>query len=371
MTFAPGGHLFTANVRFVHIVRLQIVHDDEVGRVALTQKPDVESVVLDRMHARRPQHVEPVIPRRNGPPHELIDVPLHERVRVLVVAAKHQPLRCFIHQRNQRVEVFRGRPFANQDLHPGGELFPRFLDRKALVIGFDTRTRICVHAIAAQTRRVSVHRLASIFRGLNFRHEPRVAVNHARIVHHLTEIRHVVSRKQPVHRLGVEFGPCRFEGRRRNARRSAKCERKRHRLPVRDHVLHPGPPEYVGDLVGIADRCHRSVHHRRPGKLRRRQHRTLDMNVRVDESRQQKRRRHVIHRLIDRLDFTNPPIFDVNGRRANPALVEIDELSGNGEGVRHSSRDGENARCGSVETFRETIGETPGCSDKAQGSRGE
>ena len=46
----------------------------------------------------------------------------------------------------QRIEVFRRRPFADQDGHALGELFPRLGGAGRLVVGADLRSEIAVEA---------------------------------------------------------------------------------------------------------------------------------------------------------------------------------------------------------------------------------
>lgn len=70
---------------------------------------------------------------------------------------------------------------------------------------------------------------------------------------------------------------------------STETDGKRGPFRTLDHIFHPGDPQDVGDLMGVADGGDRSVSHRHPGKIRRREHRAFDMNVGIDEAGRQSR----------------------------------------------------------------------------------
>jgi len=73
------------------------------------------------------------------------------------------------------------------------------------------------------------------------------------------------------------------------------------------------------------------VYNRSARKLRRRQHRAFDVNVRIHETGQEVPIRH-IGRLLHLRDLS---ICDVDRGGANASFVEINELSGNRKTVGH------------------------------------
>ena len=61
------------------------------------------------------------------------------------------------------LKIFRRRALPNEDFLSKGQLFPRLLDLKALVIGFDTRLNIGLEVGTSQAESVAVDPLAVFF----------------------------------------------------------------------------------------------------------------------------------------------------------------------------------------------------------------
>ena len=96
-----------------------------------------------------------------------------------------------------------------------------------------------------------------------------------------------------------------------------------------DHEVDTFHSHHVGDLVRVAHRSHRAMAHRHPGKLRRRQHRALDMDVCVDKSRHDK----TMLCRRQRRNFNNFFVFDGDGSRKNVGVNHIHNLAAQGKGV--------------------------------------
>ena len=214
-------------------------------------------------------------------------------------------------QRVERVEVAGGRAFADRDLAAGRELVERFFLGEALVIGRDAGGDVSGRLLAAQPRRVAVHRLAAVVRRLHFRQARRIAVQDAGEVHHLAEIANPRIVEQLLDLGDRDLGAGRFERRRRHARRRTEVELERHLRRVLEHVPHARHAQHVADLVRIAHRGHGAVHDRRPGELARHEHRAFDVHVGVDEPGQQ-----ISSRPRRRFrDSSDPAILDDDLRR--------------------------------------------------------
>ena len=240
--------------------------------------------MFNRIDRRAAQHVKPIRARLKRAPHVFIKVTDHQQIRMQVVAAKHAECRMGFEQRCQRREIARRRALANENLHPRLQLVHRLRQSETLVIRRDARRRIIRRHFAPQAGRVSIDRLAEFFRGGNHRHQRRIPREHAGKIHHLAEVFDFFASQQPRHRAGIKCGAGRFESRRRNAGRRAKIELERRARTVANHVVHASDTQDVGDFMRIGDRRHGAMNHGPPRKLRRRQHRTLDMDMRIDQT---------------------------------------------------------------------------------------
>ena len=70
---------------------------------------------------------------------------LGDVLRLAVVGAERDPARAeFLDERDQCLEIPRGRGLADQEPDPGAEPLPALLDRERLVVGADPGGDICV-----------------------------------------------------------------------------------------------------------------------------------------------------------------------------------------------------------------------------------
>ena len=63
----------------------EVFNNDKVGAVASTQKPGRQSVMLDRIHARRAQHGEEIKPMSDAAGDDAIDVSTQQIIRMRIV----------------------------------------------------------------------------------------------------------------------------------------------------------------------------------------------------------------------------------------------------------------------------------------------
>jgi hypothetical protein len=101
------GYELSVDVRAQDAEVAQVLDDDEISRIAHPEQAHGEPVVLHRMQRSRPQHIEEVVSQRHCAANQLVDMPLHQEVGMLVIRAEHAGLRMQPQQRMQGIEVAR------------------------------------------------------------------------------------------------------------------------------------------------------------------------------------------------------------------------------------------------------------------------
>ena len=332
---APGArayirHTLAPDPRALHLECLQVLHQREVSRITGTQQPALQTVVLHRIHARRPQRVEHIHALGHRARHQRVDVTHAQHIGMGVIHAEHALLRRFLQHGPQRLEVPRGRAIADQDLHAQCRLAPRLVQRHAFVIGADAGRGVRARLLAHQLRRVTIHQLARSLRGGDLGQHLRIARQHARPVHHLAQVADARIGQKPRDGGGIQCGPRRLKRGRRHARWASKVKVEIAPRTVAQHELHTRLTQHVGDLVRIAHRAHGAMHHHRARKLAGRQHAAFHMHMRVDESGHQKARVHRTAARRDRLDAT---VAHTHLTRDDRARVQIHHLVSQREGL--------------------------------------
>jgi hypothetical protein len=132
---------------------------------------------------------------------------------------------------------------------------------------------------------VSIDGLASLVGRLHLRQTARVAVQNAGKVHHLAEIQNARVVEQLFNFRHGYLSARSFKRSCRHTRRRTKEKLERHLSRVLKHVLHAGNAEHISDLMRVAYRRHRPVHHRRPCKLAGHEHRAFNMHMGINEAR--------------------------------------------------------------------------------------
>ena len=144
-------HQLTLLVDLKDVEVVEIVDHDKVRKKARCDcAAVVEQEVARGVVARAFDGDDRVDARFDGTAHDVVDVALFEKVvRVLVVRAEHAVgviLRC--EQREQRVEVARGRALADHDVLSALELGDGILHGAALVVGIDAGGDVGVQVVA-------------------------------------------------------------------------------------------------------------------------------------------------------------------------------------------------------------------------------
>ena len=151
------------------------------------------------------------------------------------------------------------------------------------------------------------------------------SLKNTRPVHDLREISKAIVRKESSDGRGIKPGTGGLEFCRGNATRDPEMDRDAGTSRFFEHELKAFFTEHVGDLVGIADRCHGAVPHRDASKFRRGKHAALDVDMGIDETREQVARvdRLVVAEGADRLD---QPILNLDLRWKDLSVMNIDDL---------------------------------------------
>ena len=275
---------------------LQIVDYDEIGIIARLQQPDVELVVPNGVQRGRFQHIKHVVTQLDGMTHQLVDMVLHQLIRVLVVGAEHQLVGVRGQQWNQGLEVLGGTAFANEDFHAEADFLQGLSEGKALMVSRNACADILLQGLTCDRWRMSIDGLAVFLRGGNLGHDFRVAIDDARVVHHLRKVIDFGRGEHFFYKLSIKDTTRRFKRGGRNTTRRTEEKLKRHLFPIGNHVVDTTNAKHVGDFVRVTDGGHRAVTSRQPRELRRHKHRAFDVHMRIDKARHDET--HVAHGLF-------------------------------------------------------------------------
>ena len=193
--------------------------------------------------------------RLDGTAHDVVDVALFEQiVRVLVVRAEHAVgviLRC--EQREQRVEVARGRALANHDVLSALELGDGILHGAALVVGIDAGGDVGVQVVARKAGGVAVDFFVVRLRGDDLFEHLLVGVRDADIVHHFGQTLDAVVLVERVDRAVVEHRAGFVERCRRHAGGQHEAHVYGKILGGLQHILDAVGAHDISDLVRVGD----------------------------------------------------------------------------------------------------------------------
>lgn len=235
---------------------VEIVDHDKVRKKARCDCAAViEQEVARGVVARAFDGDDRVDARLDGTAHDVVDVPLFEKiVRVLVVRAEHAVgviLRC--EQREQRVEIARGRALADHDVLSALELGDGILHGAALVVGIDAGGDVGVQVVARKAGGVAVDFFVVRLRGDDLFEHLLVGVRDADIVHHFGQTLDAVVLVERVdravieHRTGFVERRCGHAGGEHEAHVNGQIFR---RL---QHILDAVGAHDIGDLVRVGD----------------------------------------------------------------------------------------------------------------------
>ena len=183
-------------------------------------------------------------------------------------------------QRQQRLQVARGRAFADQQPHPRAQPLAALVRRVRLVVRADPGRRVRLQRPSEHAGRVTVDVLGE----RELRELGRRAADHAGEVHHLGEPDHAPAPEQRVEIAGRQLAPRRLELRRGHARRRHEVDVERQVRRCVEQPVHAVGAEHVRDLVRVGDDRGRPEREHEPRELVDEQLRRLEVHVRVDEA---------------------------------------------------------------------------------------
>src|SRR6185312_6123107 len=311
---------------------------DEVGGMTGAEQPGLKPVVDHGIHASCAQDLEQVHSRGYGPGAKAVDMAAKEIVGVAVIGAEHHAVRMVVQQADERVEIAGGAAFADDDLHPGLQLFQRLIGGCTLVVRRHPRMDIFQDGLAAKAGSVAVDGLPDPLRGVDLGHYLGVLAEHTGEIHHFTQVPDVVARQELGDFRGLEGGPGRFEPGGGDAAWRPEIEVEGDGIAVADHEFHSRKAGDVGDLVRIADRRDGPMCNRQAGELRGYEKGRLDMDVGIDETGED------IGRIVgkqdgcgfrgfgggvvaERRDGLDPTRFYRYNGRVDAALEDVDKLA--------------------------------------------
>ncbi len=321
---APVGDLFAVNPGGADLHALKTLDEDEVGGIARLQEADPEAVVANRVDAGALEDVKEIVAQAEGLPYQEVDVAAGEIDRFEVVGAEHAPTAVAGDEGMEVVEVAGAGALAQLDLHPQGQLFVALCEADRFVIGADPRPDVGRKIRAAQAGGVAVDPFAHCGRSLYLGHDLRVVEDDAGEVHHLGEKVDIVALQQLCDIGSRQHGPGVFKGGGWDAGGRTKIKLQR-RLPAAcDHKVDSRHPDNIGDLVGIGHHGHGSVGDGLGGEGCRGQHRAFNVDMGIDQTRQDKGAGNPGVRL----DCNNVPLINDQGSRKLPAGHRVNNDAG-------------------------------------------
>ena len=273
-----------------------IVEAEHVCLVAGCQPPQmVEMVVLGRVARRQHQGVLQLHPGGHRQTHAVVDMAVaKKRVWLAVVGAKGNPVGAVEADRGNKCrEVAGGGALTHEDPHPLAPLLLRLVEVGAFVVRLHAGNEVRVKLAPEDPGRVPVDATAACRRYL--RQHLRVAVYDAADVHDLGDPERPVHLQQLLELGGTELGPGALERGGGDAARSAdaECERKAAGGIGEGH--HARDAEDVGDLMRVGRHRRGPVRQHGADKFVDPQLGRLEVHVRVDEGRRQRRSVHLHH----------------------------------------------------------------------------
>ncbi len=213
--------------------------------------------------------------------HTIIDMPFPDKhVGVPVVGGKAAPRRrAGVHERQEVPEVFLRRPLPDHDVHSPEEFLPCLRESRALVVASRPGGDVGVQVLPGEARCVAVDH------GKEIHLCPEVPVpgENAGNVHHLGKPDDPLPPPESGEVFCREHGAAHIKGRCRDTGGEHDQDVERRSRSFGEYILDSRRSADVRDLVGVGDHRRRAVRKNEPGILRRREKRTLDVDVGVDQ----------------------------------------------------------------------------------------
>ena len=280
-----------------HLEVFQTVHHAEVGQIAGGDgAPVVELIVPGGVVAGHLDGNDRVHTGGNGPPYNVINMALFQNVvGMAVVTAEHAALIILRRQQGQQSIQILGRcTLPNHNVLTQTQLGQGVLHVIAFVVGIDAGSHIGGQVFIPDAGGVAVYLLVVGLGRHNLLQYHGVGGDDAGIVHHFRQTVDsgvlVEGVNGPVvqHRAGL------IQGRGRDAGGQHKPHIHRQALGGLEHVIDAVGAHDVGNLMGVRDDGGGAVGQHRPGKLPGTDQGAFQMDVGIDETRQNDFTVHVV-----------------------------------------------------------------------------
>ena len=184
-------------------------------------------------------------------------------------------------------EVLCGRSLTDHHAHAPADALAHFFEGRTFVVARNSRHDAGRERFAQHPRRVTVDRTGARARIKELLKQIGIFAEHPRHVHDFPEPENTGMRVEGPKPFGVKRRSRVFEGRRGNARGEHEADVKREAFGRVEHVSNPLGPENVCNLVRVGNNDRRPVRKNEFGKTFGNEHRRFDVNMRVDEAREQ------------------------------------------------------------------------------------
>ena len=192
-------------------------------------------------------------------------------------------------EREQGLEALGGAALADDDHQAGRDVVAPLVERHAFMVGRDAGGGILPELVQGEARGVAVDRLAGSTGCVDFAQDLRVFGQHAGEIHHFAQVADIIALDQLLDVVRRDRGAAGLDlaadgG---DAARCAEKEVEPCLTAVADHEIDAVDAQDIRDLVRVGDDADGAVGDGDAGVFAREEHRTLNVDVAVDEARQQ------------------------------------------------------------------------------------
>src|SRR5687767_3111579 len=113
--------------------------------------------MCDGVDASRPEYFIYIYTFPHRPCAKLVDMPLHQAVRVLIITAEHHLICMIMQQVCECFEIFCCTPFPDDDLHSVFQFIQRFFPCKTFMVCGNSSFNILPSLFSSKTRCMSVN----------------------------------------------------------------------------------------------------------------------------------------------------------------------------------------------------------------------
>ena len=280
-----------------HLEVFQTVHYAEIGQIAGGDgAPVVELIISGGVVAGYLDGNNRVYTGGDGPTHNVVNMALLQNVvGMAVVTAEHAALIVLRRQQGQqRIQILGRRTLPNHNVLAQTQLGQCVLHVVALVVGIDAGSHIGGQVLFPDAGGVAVNLLVVGLGCHNFLQCHGIGGDDTGIVHHFRQTVDSGMLIEGVDGPVVQYSPGLIQGRGRDAGGQHKPHIHRQALGGLEHVVDAVGAHDVGNFMGICDNGGGAVGQHCTGKLPGADQGTFQMNVGVNETRQDDFAVHVV-----------------------------------------------------------------------------